>query len=62
MLGYKYRSQVAGKVDSAIDALITQFRHLFTVEHNDDGTHRGLNYSGPITNITVVNGIVTKVS
>lgn len=62
MFGHQFRSQVAGKVDSAIDGLIQRLRHMFTTEHNEDGTHRGVTYSGTVTNITVVNGIVTKVS
>lgn len=62
MLGHTFRAQIAGKVDSAIDAAIMRLRHLFTVEHNDDGTHKGLTYTGTVTQITVVNGIVTKVT
>ena len=62
MLGHTFRSQIAGKVDSAIDSLIVRLRHLFTVEHTDTGIHKGVTYTGAVTSITVVNGIVIKVN
>lgn len=62
-IGHTFRAQLAGKVDSSIDTLIMRLRHLFTVEHNDDGTHKGIDFSGSLAGktITIVNGIVTKV-
>jgi hypothetical protein len=31
-------------------------------QHNEDGTHTGITYTGSVTSITIVNGIVTDVT
>lgn len=62
MFGFPTRAQVAGKVSSTLDGLVSRLRYMFDAEHDVNGHHKGITYTGPITNITVVNGIVTKVS
>lgn len=31
-------------------------------QHNADGTHTGITYTGPVSSITVIDGIVTDIT
>jgi hypothetical protein len=62
MFALQNRGELKGVIEREFDNLISRLRKFVRTEHNEDGTHTGVTYSGPVTNITVVNGIVTEVS
>lgn len=62
MFGLQYRGELPEIVERELEALVVRIKRYLLSGHNDDGTHKGITYSGTVTNITVVDGIVTDVS
>lgn len=62
MFGLQLRGELPGKVEQEFENFMSRLRKLFLKEHEDDGTHQGVTYEGPVTNIRIVNGIVIEVS
>lgn len=66
MFALQNRGELPGPTELELENFYTRIRKFLLKEHNESGEHAngepGITYSGPVTNIRVVNGIVVEVS
>lgn len=71
MFALQHRGELSAAVEREFENFMSRLRKLLispdgtTVDgkgqHNVDGSHTGVTYSGTVSSITIVNGIVTAV-
>lgn len=61
MFALQNRGGIPERVSREFENFMSRLRKLWLTEHDEDGTHQGVTYSGTVSSITIVNGIVTEV-